>query len=125
MHSPTKKTMNGYVLMNKEEKFILFASNKIKHHLELYIDADVRALDGTWCFFCHNKLNKKNGKNSQNWDWVKGDKDFEKIKLIAIEIYDYEFAVHEAIPRLLWVCDQCKKNSGKYFRGYDYIPEKE
>ena len=47
VHSPTKKTMNGYVLMNKEEKFILFPSNKIKNHLELYIDADVRALGST------------------------------------------------------------------------------
>ncbi len=104
-------------MIEKEQKFILVASNKQSDHLKLYIDADVRALDGTWCFFCHNKLNKKNGKNGQNWDWVKGDKDFEEIKLIAIEMYDYEFAVHEAIPRFLWVCDQCKKTSGKYFRG--------
>ncbi len=27
----------------------------------------------------------------------------EKTKVVAIEMYDYEFAVHEAIPRFLWV----------------------
>ena len=37
--------------MNKEEKFILFSSNKLKDHLKLYIDAEIKAIDGTWCFF--------------------------------------------------------------------------
>ncbi len=28
--------------MNKEEKFILFSSNKLKDHLKLYIDAEMQ-----------------------------------------------------------------------------------
>ena len=67
-------------MIEKEQKFILFASNKLNDHLKLYIDAELKAIDGTWCFFCHNKLNKKNGKNFQNWGWVKNNKDFEKMK---------------------------------------------
>ena len=46
-------------MIEKEQKFILFASNKLNDHLKLYIDAELKAIDGTWCFFCHNKLNKK------------------------------------------------------------------
>ena len=65
-------------MIEKEQKFILFASNRQSDHLKLYIDAELKALDGTWCFFCHNKLNKKNGKNFQNWGWVKNNKDFER-----------------------------------------------
>ena len=49
-------------MIEKEEKFILFASNKQSDHLKLYIDAELKAIDGTWCFFCHNKLNKKKRK---------------------------------------------------------------
>ena len=45
-------------------------------------------------------------------------KDFEEIKLVAIEMYDYKFEVHEAIPRWLYVCDQCKKTSRKYFNNW-------
>ena len=71
-------------MIEKEQKFILFASNKQSDHLKLYIDAELKAIDGTWCFFCHNKLNKKNGKNFQNWGWVKNNEDFEKVKLVVI-----------------------------------------
>ena len=76
-------------MIEKEQKFILFASNKLNDHLKLYIDAELKAIDGTWCFFCHNKLNKKNGKNFQNWGWVKNNEDFEKVKLVATKEYDY------------------------------------
>ena len=47
-------------MIEKEEKFILFRSKKIKDHIRLYIDADLKNLDGTWCFFCNKKLKKTN-----------------------------------------------------------------
>ena len=102
-------------MIEKEQKFILFASNKLNDHLKLYIDAELKAIDGTWCFFCHNKLNKKNGKNFQNWGWVKNNKDFEKIKLVATKEYGYKFADWEAVPRFFYVCNQCFKTSSNYF----------
>ena len=98
-------------MIEKEQKFILFASNKQSDHLKLYIDAELKAIDGTWCFFCHNKLNKTNGKNFQNWGWVKNNEDFEKVKLVANKDYDYKFADWEAVPRFFYVCNQCFKTS--------------
>ena len=102
-------------MIEKEQKFILFASNKQSDHLKLYIDAELKAIDGTWCFFCHNKLNKKNGKNFQNWSWVKNNEDFEKVKLVANKDYDYKFADWEAVPRFFYVCNKCFKTSSKHY----------
>ena len=102
--------------MNKEEKFILFSSNKLKDHLKLYIDAEIKAIDGTWCFFCHCKLNKKNGKNFQDWGWVKNNEEFKRIKSVAIEEYDYKFVDYEAVPRFFYVCNKCFKTSSKYYK---------
>ena len=102
-------------MIEKEEKFILFRSKKIKDHIRLYIDADLKAIDGTWCFFCHNKLNKTNGKNFQNWGLVLNNEDFEKVKLVANKEYNYKFADWEAVPRFFYVCNQCFKTSSNYF----------
>ena len=62
-------------MLKKEQKFILFFSKKIKDHLKIYIDADLKNLDGTWCFFCNKKL-KKNDKNFQDWYAVNNNTDF-------------------------------------------------
>ena len=100
-------------MIEKEQKFILFASNKQSDHLKLYIDAELKAIDWTWCFFFLNKLNKKNGKNFQNWGWVKNNEDFEKVKLVANIDYDYKFADWEAVPRFFYVCNKCFKKVHK------------
>ena len=85
-------------MLKKEQKFLLFFSKKIKDHLKLYIDADVRNIDGTWCFFCNKKL-KKNDKNFQDWYAVNNNTDFEQFKKVAFDELDYIFGDSEFIPR--------------------------
>tara|TARA_B100001173_G_C15564941_1_gene369673 strand:+ start:24 stop:332 length:309 start_codon:yes stop_codon:yes gene_type:complete len=94
-------------MIEKEEKFLLFKSKKIKDHLILYIDADLRNLDGTWCFFCSRKL-KKNNKKMQDWYAVNSNAEFEQFKKIALEEFDFKFGPEEAIPRFFYCCNDCK-----------------
>ena len=101
-------------MLKKEQKFILFFSKKINDHLKLYIDADLRNIDGTWCFFCNKKL-KKNDKNFQNWYAVNNNTDFEQFKKIAFDELDYKFVDSEVIPRFFYVCNECFKSSSKIF----------
>ena len=101
-------------MLKKEQNFLLFFSKKIKDHLKLYIDADVRNIDGTWCFFCNKKL-KKNDKNFQNWYAVNNNTDFEQFKKIAFDEFDYEFVDSEVIPRFFYVCNECLKSSSNIF----------
>ena len=95
-------------MIEKEEKFILFRSKKIKDHIRLYIDADLKNLDGTWCFFCNKKLKTAN-KNFQGWSAVTGNKDFERFKLIAETEFNYKFEAKELIPRFFYCCNECIK----------------
>ena len=101
-------------MIEKEQKFILFSSNKLNDHLKLYIDADLKNLDGTWCFFCNKKL-KKNDKNFQNWYAVNNNAEFEHFKKIAFDELDYKFVNSEVIPRFFYVCNDCFKTSSNYF----------
>jgi len=94
----------------KNDKLELFSSKKIKDHLKLYIEADLKNLDGTWCFFCNKKL-KKNDKNFQNWYAVNNDTEFEQFKKIALDEFDYKFVDSEVIPRFFYVCNECFKRS--------------
>ena len=95
-------------MLKKEQKFILFFSKKIKDHLKIYIDADLKNLDGTWCFFCNKKL-KKNDKNFQNWYAVNSNTEFEQFKKIAFDELNYKFVDSEVIPRFFYVCNECFK----------------
>tara|TARA_B100000965_G_scaffold342702_1_gene312037 strand:- start:60 stop:365 length:306 start_codon:yes stop_codon:yes gene_type:complete len=101
-------------MLKKEQKFILFFSKKIKDHLKIYIDADLKNLDGTWCFFCNKKL-KKNDKNFQDWYAVNNNTDFEQFKKVAFDEFDYKFGDSEAIPRFFYVCNECFLTSSKNF----------
>ena len=98
----------------KKDKLVLFSSKKIKDHLKLYIDADLKNLDGTWCFFCNKKL-KKNDKNFQNWYAVNNDTEFKQYKKIALDEFDYKFVDSEVIPRFFYVCNECFKSSSIIF----------
>ena len=98
----------------KNDKLELFSSKKIKDHLKLYIDADLKNLDGTWCFFCNKKL-KKNDKNFQNWPAVNNNADFEQFKKIAFDELNYKFVDSEVIPRFFYVCNVCFKSSSIIF----------
>ena len=97
-------------MLKKEQKFLLFFSKKIKDHLKLYIDADLRNLDGTWCFFCNKKL-KKNDKKFLDWPVVIGNKDFERFKFTAKNEFSFEFGNNEVMPRFVYCCSKCKKRS--------------
>ena len=101
-------------MISKNDKLDLFSSKKIKNHLRLYIDADLKNLDGTWCFFCNKKL-KNNEKNLQNWYAVNNNIEFEKFKKIAFDELDYKFGDIEVIPRFFYVCNECFKSSSKIF----------
>ena len=98
----------------KNFKLDLFSSKKIKDHLRLYIDANLKNLDGTLCFFCNKKL-KNNDKNLQNWYAVNNNIEFEKFKKIAFDELDYKFGDSEVIPRFFYVCNECFKSSSKIF----------
>ena len=98
----------------KNEKLKLFFSQKIKDHLKLYIDADLRNLDGTWCFFCNKKL-KKSNKKMQFWYAVNSNEEFEEFKKIALEEFGYKFGDNEYIPRHFYVCNECFKSSSNIF----------
>tara|TARA_A100001011_G_scaffold95460_1_gene100345 strand:+ start:81 stop:389 length:309 start_codon:yes stop_codon:yes gene_type:complete len=99
---------------SKNDKLDLFSSKKIKDHLRLYIDANLKNLDGTWCFFCNKKL-KNNEKNLQNWYAVNNNIEFEQSKKIAFNELDYKFGDSEVIPRFFYVCNECFKSSCKIF----------
>ena len=101
-------------MISKNDKLDLFSSKKIKYHLRLYIDADLKNLDGTWCFFCNKKL-KNNEKNLQNWYAVNNNIEFEKFQKIAFDELDYKFGDSEVIPRFFYVCNECFKSSSKIF----------
>ena len=101
-------------MSSKNDKLDLFFSKKIKDHLRLYIDANLKNLDGTWCFFCNKKL-KNNEKNLQNWYAVNNNIEFEKFKKIAFDELDYKFGDSEVIPRFFYVCNECFKSSCKIF----------
>ncbi len=101
-------------MSSKNDKLDLFSSKKIKDHLRLYIDANLKNLDGTWCFFCNKKL-KNNEKNLQNWYAVNNNIEFEKFKKIAFDELDYKFGDSEVIPRFFYVCNECFKSSCKIF----------
>ncbi len=101
-------------MISKNDKLDLFSSKKIKDHLRLYIDADLKNLDGTWCFFCNKKL-KNNEKNLQNWYAVNNNIEFEKFQKIAFDELDYKFGDSEVIPRFFYVCNECFKSSSKIF----------
>ena len=101
-------------MISKNDKLDLFSSKKIKDHLRLYIDADLKNLDGTWCFFCNKKL-KNNEKNLQNWYAVNNNIEFEKFQQIAFDELDYKFGDSEVIPRFFYVCNECFKSSSKIF----------
>ena len=101
-------------MISKNDKLDLFSSKKIKDHLRLYIDADLKNLDGTWCFFCNKKL-KNNEKNLQNWYAVNNNIEFEKFQKIAFDELDYKFGDSEVIPRFFYVCGECFKSSSKIF----------
>tara|TARA_B100001564_G_scaffold321274_1_gene299768 strand:- start:118 stop:423 length:306 start_codon:yes stop_codon:yes gene_type:complete len=95
-------------------KLELFSSKNIRDHLKLYIDADLRNLDGSWCFFCNKKL-KKNDKNFQNWYAVNNNTEFEQFKKIALAEFDFKFGDSEVIPRYFYVCNECFKISSNIF----------
>ncbi len=99
---------------SKNFKLDLFSSKKIKDHLRLYIDANLKNLDGTLCFFCNKKL-KNNDKNLQNWYAVNNNIEFEQSKKIAFNELDYKFGDSEVIPRFFYVCNKCFKSSSKIF----------
>ena len=101
-------------MLKKEQKFVLFFSKKIKDHLKLYIDADLKNLDGTWCLFCNKKL-KKNDRNFQDWYAVSNNTDFEQFKKVAFDELDYKFGDSEFIPRFFYVCNECFKSSSSKF----------
>ena len=101
-------------MISKNDKLDLFSSKKIKDHLRLYIDADLKNLDGTWCFFCNKKL-KNNEKNLQNWYAVNNNIEFEKFQKIAFDELDYKYGDSEVIPRFFYVCNECFKSSSKIF----------
>ena len=101
-------------MSSKNDKLDLFSSKKIKDHLRLYIDANLKNLDGTWCFFCNKKL-KNNDKNLQNWYAVNNNIEFEQSKKIAFNELDYKFGDSEVIPRFFYVCNECFKSSCKIF----------
>ena len=98
----------------KKDKLELFSSKKIKDHLKLYIDADLKNLDGTWCFFCNKKL-KKNDKNIQYWYAVNNNTEFEQFKKIALDEFNYKFVDSEFIPRFFYSCNECFKSSSEKF----------
>ena len=101
-------------MISKNDKLDLFSSKKIKDHLRLYIDADLKNLDETWSFFCNKKL-KNNEKNLQNWYAVNNNIEFEKFQKIAFDELDYKFGDSEVIPRFFYVCNECFKSSSKIF----------
>ena len=101
-------------MLKKEQKFVLFFSKKIKDHLKLYIDSDLRNLDGTWCLFCNKKL-KKNDRNFQDWYAGNNNTDFEQFKKVAFDELDYKFGDSEFIPRFFYVCNECFKSSSSKF----------
>ncbi len=101
-------------MYSKSDKVELFLSKKIKDHLKLYIDADIRNLDGTWGFFCNKKL-KKNNKNIQYWNAVYNNTEFERFKKIALDELDFKFGDNEFIPRYVYVCNECLISSSNIF----------
>jgi len=98
---------------SKNDKVKLFLSKEIKYHLKLYIDADIRNLDGTWCFFCNKKL-KKNNKNFQYWNAVYDNTEFELFKKIALDELNYKFGENEFIPRHIYSCNECLINPSSF-----------
>ena len=99
---------------SKIYRFKLFSSKKIKDNLKLYINSDLKNLDGTWCFFCNKKL-KKNDKNFQNWYAVNNNAEFEQFKKIAFDELNYKFVDNEVLPRFFYVCNECFKSSSIIF----------
>ena len=101
-------------MISKNDKLDLFSSKKTIDHLKLYIDTDLKNLDGTWCFFCNKKL-KKDNKNFQNWYAVNNNAEFEQFKKKALDELDYKFGDSEVIPRFFYVCNECFKSSSNIF----------